>query len=423
MSEIGSRITREGLPLGAVMMMGVTPLTMSGLSLATQLPASLLGIWIGMWVDRLRRRPLMAGSDLARAMLLMIIPVAFVTHHLQLWMFYAIAGLCGIGSLVFDSAYQAYLPWLLGRAQLSEANQKLGVTASTAEVIGPGLTGVLVQILTAPIAIAFDALSYLASACFILAVGKREPRQRRANEADEIATVDGDDDGEMDEANGMGRTDQEIVGFRDWRREIADGWHAIRTNGLLLAPATVAATYGFASSSIFVLDTLYAIRTLHLTAFLFGITVTMGGVGSLIGAALAKRVIHRFGAGSTMILTLLVQGLAATGWVWAGGPVWRSVLFLLAAQLFGDSSGMIYGILDNTLRQTIVADSLLGRVNATVRAAEVGCTAIGALVSGLLGQIIGIRDTMLLSALAMICTTLLLILSPVRTLRNIEDLA
>lgn len=117
------------------MMMGVTPLTMSGLSLATQLPASLLGIWIGMWVDRLRRRPLMAGSDLARAMLLMIIPVAFVTHHLQLWMFYAIAGLCGIGSLVFDSAYQAYLPWLLGRAQLSEANQKLGVTASTAEVL------------------------------------------------------------------------------------------------------------------------------------------------------------------------------------------------------------------------------------------------------------------------------------------------
>ncbi|MCL6443994.1 MAG: MFS transporter [Alicyclobacillus sp.] len=406
-SEIGSRITREGLPMGAVMMMGVSPLVMSGLSLATQLPASLLGLLIGVWVDRLRRRPLMVTADLARALLLLVIPIAAWSGALRLWMFFMVAAVIGVLGLLFDVAYQAYLPWLIDKERLVEGNSKLGVTAAFAEIVGPGLTGLLVQALTAPVAIVFDAASYVVSAVALLGIRRHEPRVRGQIVADVVGVAD------VAGGAALGETP------RQWRRELRDGLRVLRRDRALLALAGAAATTGFASSPIFVLDTLYALKTLHLTAWQFGLTVTTGGLGGLLGAALAKRVVGRVGLGRAMIGMLLLQGLAAGCWVVAGGPVWRVMACLLTWQLVGDCCGTIYGVLDVTLRQTLVPDSLLGRVNGAMRVADIGLTAVGTIGAGVVAQAFGIRITMVLATAGMLLSTLWLVFSPIRRLEQV----
>ncbi len=406
-SEIGSRITREGLPMGAVLLMGVGPITMSGLSLMAQLPASLLGLFVGVLVDRLPRRPLLMVADVGRALLLMTIPAAALMDQLRLWMFFVVSALAGIFTLLFDVSYQAYVPWLVGRQNLMEANSKLSVTESMAEVVGPGMTGVLVQALTAPIAIFFDAVSYFFSAILVGTIGIKETLgQTRATKFE--------DDQVAEEI----RPDPSP---RNWRGELSDGLSALRGNRTLLALAGVAATSGFMGSALFVLDTLYALRNLHLTAFLFGLTVTMGGIGSLIGAGLAKRVLRWLGVGRAMAASLIVRGIFAFAWALAGGPIWRSTFLLLLWQLFGDTAGTIYDILDTTLRQTLVKDELLGRVNSVVKVAAVGLTAIGSLASGLVAFAVGIRETLLFAAIGMVLTSLWAILSPVIRLDRMPE--
>ncbi|WDL98740.1 MFS transporter [Alicyclobacillus sp. ALC3] len=387
-SEIGSRITREGLPMLAVLSMGVTPLSMSGLSLATKLPAAAFGLFIGVIVDRFARRPLMLAADVLRACLLLLVPVLALTGHLHLWVLYAVAGCSSILSLLFDVSYQAYVPWLIGRDRLVEGNTKLSVTASFAEAVGPGLTGLLVQALTAPIAVGIDALSYLFSASSLISVRGREHRPERHVHALQ----------------------------QPLRQEFVEGLRVIGNNRVLFALTGAMATYGFASSAIFVLDTLYALRTLGLSPFWFGVTVTMGGFGSLLGAAVAGRTAKRFGLGRTMVVSLFVQASAGGFWLLAGGPIWRSVACLFAAQLIGDTAGTMYEIFDTTLRQTLTSDHLLGRVNATMRGLDIGMTALGTLGAGLVGQAIGIRSTMGLAVAGMLLSGLWVLYSPVRRL-------
>lgn len=426
-SEIGSRISREGIPMGAVMMMGISPLMMSGLSLATQLPASLVGLFLGVWVDRLARRPLLIGADITRAILLLGIPVAALLGHLQLWMFFGVAALSGVLSLLFDVSYQAYLPWLIGRKNLVEGNRKLGITASLAEVVGPGLAGILVQVLTVPFAIAIDALTYLFSAFSLWRIEARESkpqvRETATSEAvsGEAVSVFAEDSGALETARDGNRQEEHsgAAGQPYWRAELAEGLKAVRYNRTLLAFAGAAATLGLTSSAVFVLDTLYALRDLGLSPLLFGLTVTVGGVGALLGAAISRHVVRFLGIGKTLLMTLFLQGIAASFWVAASGSVLRATIWLLGAQLLGDTSGMVYGIVESTVRQTIVPDALLGRVNATIRVLDVGFTAVGSFMAGLIANAIGIRSTMAFAACGMVLSVLWLMLSPVRKLRNL----
>ena len=434
-SEIGSRISREGIPMGAVLMMGITPLTMSGLSLATQLPASLVGLFLGVWVDRLARRPLLIGADITRAILLLGIPVAALLGHLQLWMFFGAAALSGVLGLLFDVSYQAYLPWLIGRKNLVEGNRKLGITASLAEVIGPGLAGILVQVFTVPFAIAMDALTYLFSAFSLWRIEAREskPQGREAaiSEAvsgeaatSEAVSVFAEDSRAVETAKDGNRQEEHSgaassQGQPYWRAELAEGLKALRYNRTLLAFAGAGATLGLTSSAVFVLDTLYALHDLGLSPLLFGLTVTVGGVGALLGAAISRHVVRFLGIGTTLLMTLFLQGIAASFWVAASGSVLRATIWLLGAQLLGDTSGMVYGIVESTVRQTIVPDALLGRVTATIRVLDVGFTAVGSLMAGLIANAIGIRSTMAFAACGMVLSVLWLMLSPVRKLRNL----
>src|SRR5436305_2656742 len=174
-SELGSRVSREGIPLTAVLVLHAGTVQMGFLTALGGASVLVFGLIAGVWVDRLRRRPLLIATDLGRAAILASVPLAAVAGVLRMEQLYAVAALAGILTVFFDVAYQSYLPTLVLREQILEGNSKLALSASIAEIAGPGVTGVLVQTITAPIAILFDAVSFLFSALMVLLIRKPEP--------------------------------------------------------------------------------------------------------------------------------------------------------------------------------------------------------------------------------------------------------
>src|SRR5215510_4164741 len=166
-SDLGSQVSTLALPLIAVLMLGATPWQMGLLSAAGAAPVLVVGLFAGVWVDRLRRRPVMIAADVARAGLLLVIPLASALGILTIEILYAVALLAGALAVLFDVAFLSFLPTLVGESNLMDANSKLEMTSSTAQVAGPSIGGVLIGALGAPFAVVIDALSFLGSAGFL----------------------------------------------------------------------------------------------------------------------------------------------------------------------------------------------------------------------------------------------------------------
>ena len=181
-SELGSRITREGLPLTAVLVLGAQPAQMGFLAATGAASVLLFGLLAGVWADRIKRRPIMIASDLLRAALLVTIPAAAFAHRISMPQLYVVIALTGFCTVFFDVAYQSYLPSLVEREELLDGNSKLAQSNAIAEVAGPSLTGVLVQTITAPAAILFDALSFVISALSVWLIRKPEPASKPSPE-------------------------------------------------------------------------------------------------------------------------------------------------------------------------------------------------------------------------------------------------
>ena len=181
-SEFGSRITRDAIPLVAVITLAATPAQMGVLTAIGSLPILFLSLIAGVWIDRLRRRPIMIVADLGRAIILLTIPLAALSGHLTIGLLYGVVALMSIFSLLFDLAYRSILPSLVAREQLLEGNSKLATTESLAEIGGPALAGLLIQWISAPLAIFFDAISFLFSGISVALIRKPEgvPEATRA---------------------------------------------------------------------------------------------------------------------------------------------------------------------------------------------------------------------------------------------------
>jgi predicted MFS family arabinose efflux permease len=170
------------------------------------------------------------------------------------------------------------------------------------------------------------------------------------------------------------------------------------------------------------LYSLYAIRILGLTPAALGLTIAMGGIGSLFGAFLAQRSLRRFGLGHTLIGSLLVMSVFSLLTPLAHGSLWLATGFLSVAQIFGDCLRTIYFINQISLRQAVTPDYLLGRTNASIELISAGTQPVGALVGGLLGGLVGIRPTLVLAALGGAAAGLWLLSSPVRHVNTIENI-
>jgi predicted MFS family arabinose efflux permease len=385
-STLGSHITGSGLPLAALLVLSASPAQMGVLAAVGSFPVLLVGLVAGVWVDRLRRRPIMIAADLLRALLLLTIPIAAFFGRLDFAQLYLVAALAGALAVFFDVAYQAYLPTLVERANVVEGYAKLTLSSSSAEVVGPGLAGVLVQAFTVPVAILFDALSFLVSVGSLALIRKPEPPPPPVEER-RLALAE---------------------------MRVGLGW--VAGQPLLRAFAASAATRSFFGNFFAALYGLYAIRVLGLGPAALGITIGAGGAGGVVGALLAGRLSSKVRLGTVLIGSLIFSSLMGFFIPLAGGPVLLAMACLIVAQFFGDSADTVYAINEMSLRQSITPGRLLGRVNASMLLLQLGVAPLGALAGGLLAGQIGVRATVWLAVGGQVLGILPLLLSPVKTL-------
>ncbi len=386
-SQLGSRITREGLPLTAVVVLGATPLEMGVLNAASGAAVLAFGLCAGVWADRVRRRPVLIATDLGRALVLGLVPLLALMHRLAIGQLYAIAAAAGTLTVLFDVNYQAYLPSLVKRENLLEANSRLALSDSIAEIAGPGLTGVLVQWITAPFAILFDAVSFLISAGSIALIRKRETAP-------------------------IPHPHPNVAG------EMREGLLTCRHHPILRALALRTGLASFCMGMIGSLYVLFAMRDLKMSPALLGSVIAVGGVSSLVGAAIAEPVVRRIGYGPSLIGASILTGFAALMIPLARGPVWMCALFLTISQL-GDAGWILYNVSETTVRQSITPDRLLGRVNSAMLLLFRGIYPAGAFAGGALAQAIGVRNALFAGVLGYIATNALLIFSPIRSTRSL----
>ncbi|HTS27813.1 MAG TPA: MFS transporter [Bryobacteraceae bacterium] len=388
-SHLGSTITDVGLPLTAIMILKASPFQMGLLSGVGAVVVLVFGLFAGAWADRLRRRPILISADLGRAAILGTVPLAAALGRLSIAQLYLVAASASLLTTLFEVSYQAYLPSLVERENLVECNSKLALAQSAGDVGGPGLTGLLVQWITAPMAILFDAVSFLVSALSIASIRKPEPPPGHS-------------------AHG------------NLGREIVEGMRASWHDPILRALVLRTATAAFSLGSFAALYMVFGIRELGLSAGLLGAIISVGGASSLAGAFVAPRLVSRFGLGRTMIGAAVVTGVTTLLPALSRGPVALAAAVLGTAQLF-DLAWPIYHINEITLRQAVTPDHLLGRVNSAMHLLFRGLVPAGALVAGAIAEVIGIRYTLLSGALCYLLSTLWLIFSPIRHLQKIPE--
>ncbi|MFN8492243.1 MAG: MFS transporter [Caldilineaceae bacterium] len=387
-SAIGSKVTFLALPLTAALVLHATPGEMGYLAAAGSLPALLFGLLAGVWVDRQPRRPLLVLADAGHGLLLLLIPLAAWVGLLQMRLLYGIIFLNGALNLLFDAAYHAYLPSLVQREQLVEANSKLAISRSAAEIAGPSLAGWLIQVATAPMAILVDALSFLLSGLFLSRIRQPEP-----------APIQGEAGGPM------------------WH-EMSAGLRLLLNDHTLRAITASTATVSFFNAALEAIYLLYMTQHLKLGAGLIGFIFGAGSIGFLVGALLPNRVVRRWGLGPTMLAGLLLLALADFILPLATGSLPFVVALLIAGQVCFGFGLTFYQVSQISLRQAMTPDHLLGRMNATLDFVVAGLIPLGALLGGLAGERLGLRPTLFIAAGGELLAVLWLLFSPVRSLRE-----
>ncbi len=388
-STFGARITREGLALASVLTIDAKPYQLGILAALVTGPSILVGFFAGGFVDRSSKRSLMISADLLRMLVLATVPVAAWLQLLHMQQLYAVGALMGGLSVFFDIADHAYLPHLIAREHLIEGNTKLSATESLAEVGGPALAGILVQTLSAPFAIAVNAATYLASALFLGTISVREKIAERPKRRPTLLS------------------------------DLGVGITAMSHNPLvrpMIVMAIVSPLFGGVFSALYVI---FVIKTLGLSPALMGMTVGVGGLGSLAGTAMSAWFVRKLGVGKAIVLGLLISAMSAVFVPLASGPLWMKIGSLVISQFVGDSMAVAALIPAASLRQSVIPRAMLGRA-ASVFFVGAGVTSVvGALLGGVLGTMLGPREALFLSVTGLVATPFIGLLSPLWHLREI----
>ncbi|MEU7037004.1 MFS transporter [Streptomyces sp. NPDC046237] len=386
LSQLGTNVGYVAVPLIAVEALDASPGEVGALATLSTLAFLLIGLPAGAWVDRLPQRRMLIVADAVRGLLLASVPVAWWCDALTLAQLYAVVLLSGCATVFYDVTGQSILPRFVGRDGLVPANAAMVSLMAVTNVAGRGAGGGLVQLLTAPLAVAVTAVSHLASAVRLLWLKEAAAPAAPADRVREPL-----------------------------RTQIATGVRHVLGNKELRALALSASLTNLGSQILNTMMPVLFVRELGLSAGVLGLYWAAGGVGLLLGARSARAVAARLGFGRTLGLAGLV--LAPAGllvplvghglWLWIAGAGWLCAMF---------KTGMD-NVLGVSLRQRMTPDALLGRMNATFRFLLTGAIAIGAAVSGLLGELVGLHATLWVGGSLLACAFLPVFLSPVRTRR------
>ena len=389
-SVVGSQITALALPLTAVMTLDASAAQMGLLGAAAYAPFLLVTLPAGVVVDRMRRRPLLVWTSLARGALLALVPIAAVLGFLEMQILYAVAFAGGVLAVFAELAFYSFVPSLVARQELVEANSKLQVSVSAAQVGGPGLGGLLVELLTAPVALVADAASFVAAAAGVAAVRSREERPAQRAE-------------------------------RRLRREVAEGLRVTFGNPYLRGFAGEAAMFNLCWQAIDVVLVLWAVKELGLRPGLLGLALSAGAVGSLAGALVAAPLARRLGLGPAIVSAMAIACAVPLLLPLAAGPP-PAAAALLAVVFFVSGIGVtVSNVHVVSVRQAVTPDRLLGRMHASYRFVVYGAIPVGALAGGLLGEAIGLRPTLVVASLGLLLAVVPVLLSPVPRLRDLPS--
>ncbi|MFM2194288.1 MAG: hypothetical protein RLZZ460_958 [Chloroflexota bacterium] len=392
-SHLGSSFSGLAMPIVAIELLSAGPMEIALINLADFLPFLLFGLLIGALVDRLPRRGILIVGDLGRALLLLTIPIAFALDVLSIPQLVVVGFLLGTLTVFFDVAYQSYLPSLIPKEDLVDGNSKLEFSRSAAGLLGPSLAGALIAIVKAPAAVIIDAISFALSALFIFSI---KPKHEAVAELNDSAAPP------ASTPRASLRSDI-VAGLR-----YVFGHSALRTIG------GATATSNLFSSIAGTVQMLFAYNVLGLSVAYVGFAATLGSAGGLLSAVFADRISKRLGVGRTIVLTIPLGGpmLAVLAFCQPGNDLFNAVVlgggfFAMAA------SGTLYNINQVSLRQALTPPEMAGRMNATMRWFVWGTIPIGALLGGIIGTNLGLREALIIGGVGGSFAFLPLLFGPV----------
>ena len=382
LSAVGARFPREGLPIIAALLLDASATDLGLLVALSALPGVLLSPFAGAWIDRTRRRRVLILADLVRAGALVTLPVMAWLDAITIGQVMGVATVVALFSMVFQTADNAYLPTVVEKEQLLEGNAKLATTDAVAEVAGPALAGVAIQFLTAPVALLFDALSYLWSAVLLASIRRIEP----------VCAV-------ADHAPGLWRETKEGLGF-------------VFSHPVLRPLTLCLATLTFFLSFFAPLYVLYAVRELGIAPGPLGLIIALGGISALVGARYAEVAGRQIRMRRLLMGLILAYGLVLAFIPLAGGSFWTAAILLCVSQLLGDGFAVIFFTNATTLRQTVTPEALRGREGGTFHLLTGGLGLVAALVAGTAADMIGIRPVLWIAIAGILASSVWLLALP-----------
>ncbi|MEU1574087.1 MFS transporter [Streptomyces collinus] len=388
-SGLGNSVTVVALPLIAVVGLDAGSTAVGLLTAAVWLPWLLVGLPVGAWVDRRRKRPLMIACDLTAAAALVSVPAAAWLDALTFQQLIVVALVCGTAAVCFDTAYHSYIRIVLDGRNLLEGNAKLQGSAAATQVAGPGVAGLLAQVLGAVTALVADAVTFLVSAVCLRRIGVVEP--------------DRDPDAE--------RT--------SLRRQIAEGLRFVGRDPYLRPMVMWGAVINLALMGYQAVQVVFLVRTVGLNPGMVGLLLTSGSAGAVVGALVATRMSRRFGtARALLLLQLTTTPFVLLLPMTTAGP--GLLLFATGSFLVGLGIS-VANIMVGTFRQTYCPPHLLGRVVATAMMINHSTIPLGSLLGGVLGDAVGYRPAMWIMTGVVAPSWLILVMSPMRRMRDLPQ--
>jgi MFS family permease len=388
-SMFGSQVTILALPLTAVLFLHASTFQVGLLTTAGFAPFLLIGLPAGVWVDRVRRKPVMIAADATRTLVLASIPVTYGLGMLTLAQLYLVAFIHGVAAVFFDVAYFSLVPGLVGREHVVEANAKLQASVSVAEVSGPAAAGFLIGLLSAPVAFLADAASFAVSALSLLIIRDREPAPEHAQR-------------------------------RRLRAEIAEGLRFVGRQPILRMTTGCSATSNLFVAAVLSISVVFLVRQVHVGASTIGVLMSLGAIGGLVGA-LSSGVLRRWIGSARLIWLSLVVTSPFALLIPLTSPGAGLVCFAVgdAAITFGAT---VYTVHQASFRQLLTPHRLLGRMNATIRFITWAMIPLGGLLGGALGSWLGNRAALWACAVGICLAPIWLLASPLRRMRDTESI-
>lgn len=374
LSHFAVQLGAVALPVISVDLLHASESQLGYLNAASTAAFLLLGLPAGAWVDRWFKRPTMIWANLARGIAIAVVPTLYFLGLLELWHLYVVAAVIGIATVFFDVAYQSFIPMLVAPGLISRANSRMEATAQLARLAGPALGGLLLKIVSAPVLLLADAVGYLVSWWFLLVTRDHEAEYR--------------------EKRGTPPP-------RNLRREIAEGLGFVFRQPAISRITLASFLTNFASTATFTLVPIVILRLLGFSAFQYGLIMTLGAVGGLLGAGAAGRIARRMGTANAVRFSTLAGALSVFCYPFALALPDRasSLVVLIAGSFIGNGAVLTYNVTQVSLRQRLCPPHLLGRMNASVRFIVWGIMPISALAAGWASEAIGVGNFLWITAL------------------------